>query len=172
MAVNCAINSIYIFRAGSQVFKFVLGFYAKHMQIYSILKSRLFASPSPSHKQPQRRVVDPGGGDGRGRGGGVGEGLSARRSRGGAWAGPVTRRAGRLRGWTSAFPRLGPPPHHWLLRVSKRGPWNPHWISLVLGRGTPHNSRWSGTGSLLPRVASNFPGSAALQWLGVRGSRR
>lgn len=59
MAVNCAINSTYIFRAGSQVFKFVLGLYAKHMQIYSILKSHLFASPSPSHKQPGLRSGGP-----------------------------------------------------------------------------------------------------------------
>uniref|UniRef100_G1PQM5 hypoxia-inducible factor-proline dioxygenase n=3 Tax=Chiroptera TaxID=9397 RepID=G1PQM5_MYOLU len=69
------------------------------------------------------------------------------------------RRVGRLRGWTSAFPRLGPPPHHWLLRVSKRGPWTPHWVSLVLGGGTPHNSRWSGTGSSCEQL-SRLPGAA------------
>lgn len=46
-AVYCAVNSICTFRAGSHVFKFGLEFYAKHAQIYNILKT-------PSVSQPLR----------------------------------------------------------------------------------------------------------------------
>lgn len=46
MSVNCAVNFIYMFRAGIQVFKFVLGLYAKHMQIVVFYKSLQFFSPA------------------------------------------------------------------------------------------------------------------------------